>query len=83
MKKYFIASTVAFFALVALAAAQEYSFTSNLSVGAAGPDVTALQSWLISNGYDIPAVSILLQRAFGILWEILYPPIEMEPLFSG
>ena len=34
-----------------------YNFQSDLQVGASGPDVTALQNWLISNGYDIPAIS--------------------------
>ncbi len=57
MKKYFIASSIAFLALVSVTAAQEYTFSKDLTVGFSGADVTALQSWLISNGFDIPAVS--------------------------
>lgn len=32
-------------------------FNRDLSVGVSGSDVSALQSWLIENGYDIPAIS--------------------------
>lgn len=31
------------------------TFTRSLTVGSTGPDVVALQSWLISQGYSIPA----------------------------
>lgn len=57
MKKYIIASGIALLACASVVGAQEYSFSKDLSVGASGDDVTALQSWLISNGFDIPAVS--------------------------
>lgn len=32
-----------------------YTFNTNLTIGSTGPDVTALQSWLIAGGYSIPA----------------------------
>ncbi|MDQ5950574.1 MAG: Peptidoglycan-binding protein [Patescibacteria group bacterium] len=32
-----------------------YSFTRDLTIGSTGADVTALQSWLISKGFSIPA----------------------------
>ena len=34
-----------------------YVFSTNLVVGSEGPDVVALQTFLISNGYNIPAIS--------------------------
>ncbi|MDE2172476.1 MAG: peptidoglycan-binding protein, partial [Patescibacteria group bacterium] len=34
-----------------------YVFTSNLTIGSTGADVVALQTLLIANGYDIPAIS--------------------------
>lgn len=62
MKKYIIASSVALFAfasIVSVVGAREieYTFSKDLSIGASGPDVIALQDWLISSGYDIPALS--------------------------
>ncbi len=57
MKKYFITLGLAVFALVSVVHAQEYTFSRDLSVGTTGPDVIALQSWLITNGYAIPAIS--------------------------
>jgi hypothetical protein len=39
------------------ACAQTYQFTADLSVGSTGSDVTALQTTLISAGYDIPSIS--------------------------
>jgi len=33
-----------------------YSFVRNLSLGSTGADVVALQTWLIANGYHIPAI---------------------------
>ncbi len=57
MKKYLIVSSIAILALVSIAGAQEFTFLNNLSVNSTGPDVSALQSWLVSNGYDIPAIS--------------------------
>jgi len=57
MKKFLIATGVAVLAVAAVAAAQGYSFQTNLTVGSTGPDVTALQTWLIGAGYNIPAIS--------------------------
>lgn len=58
MKKVIIASVVAL-ALVlgsSSASAAGYTFTSYLKVGSTGADVTALQSWLVSNGFlSMPA----------------------------
>ncbi|MEK7213941.1 MAG: IPT/TIG domain-containing protein [Patescibacteria group bacterium] len=34
-----------------------YLFTQNLTIGSMGPDVVALQTWLIGSGFDIPAIS--------------------------
>lgn len=34
-----------------------YTFTNNLSIGSTGPDVVALQTRLIANGFDIHAIS--------------------------
>jgi peptidoglycan hydrolase-like protein with peptidoglycan-binding domain len=56
MKKVLIATGVAVMALALVAGAQGYAFNTNLTVGSTGPDVVALQTWLISNGYSIPAV---------------------------
>ncbi len=33
-----------------------YSFQSDLSVGATGQGVAELQTWLLINSYDIPAI---------------------------
>ncbi len=63
MKKYYISATVTAFVMVVvftfslMANAQGYSFSNDLSVGASGGDVSNLQTWLINNGFDIPAVS--------------------------
>lgn len=56
MKKFLIASGVAVVAFASIAAAQGYQFSTNLTVGSTGPDVVALQTWLIANGYHIPSV---------------------------
>jgi peptidoglycan hydrolase-like protein with peptidoglycan-binding domain len=60
MKKIFITSIVAL-ALIAASAgsanAQNYVFSNYLRVGSTGADVSALQTWLVNNGFDIPAVS--------------------------
>ena len=58
MKKYIITSGVAFLAFVSVVVAQNFTFSNDLSVGARGSDVSALQSWLINNGFDIPAISL-------------------------
>ena len=57
MKKLLIATGVAVLAIATVAAAQSYSFQTNLTVGSTGADVTALQTWLIGAGYQIPAIS--------------------------
>jgi peptidoglycan hydrolase-like protein with peptidoglycan-binding domain len=56
MKKVLIASGVALLAFTMIAGAQGYTFSNNLTVGSTGPDVVALQTWLVANGYSIPAV---------------------------
>ena len=43
------------FALAIPASAQTTTFTRDLTIGATGADVTALQTWLIGKGYSIPA----------------------------
>lgn len=57
MKKIIAASGVAFLALAAVASAQSYQFSTNLTVGSTGSDVSALQTWLIANGFSIPSVA--------------------------
>ncbi|MBP6858918.1 MAG: peptidoglycan-binding protein [Candidatus Pacebacteria bacterium] len=60
MKKYILTLAITIVSLASLASfahAQEYTFSRDLSAGVSGDDVTALQSWLISSGYDIPAIS--------------------------
>ncbi len=34
-----------------------YVWSTNLTIGSRGPDVVALQTWLLGNGFDIPALS--------------------------
>jgi hypothetical protein len=34
-----------------------YPFNNNLTIGSTGVDVVALQTWLIANGFEIPAIS--------------------------
>jgi len=57
MKKYIILALVTITLSVAIASAQSYTFSNDLIMGSSGQDVVNLQTWLISNGYDIPAVS--------------------------
>ena len=57
MKKFLIASGVASLAFAAIAMAQGYSFNTNLTVGSTGADVTALQTYLIGAGFNIPAIA--------------------------
>jgi len=57
MKKVLIASGVAVLAFAMIASAAGYTFNSNLTVGSTGADVVALQSFLIANGYGIPAIT--------------------------
>ncbi len=55
MKKILIASGVAVLAFASVAAAQ--TFSTNLTVGSTGADVAALQTWLNTNGFSIPAIA--------------------------
>src|SRR5262249_51714064 len=48
---------VAALAVALSAGAVGYTFSNYLSVGSNGPDVVALQTWLIANGFNIPAIS--------------------------
>lgn len=57
MKKVLLATGVAVLALASVASAQGYSFNANLTVGSTGADVVALQTYLIANGFDIPAIT--------------------------
>ncbi len=57
MKKIFITSVVALALILGSAASAQAAFTTYLTVGSRGADVTALQTWLISNGFDISAIS--------------------------
>ena len=57
MKKVLIATGVAVLAFATIASAQGTVFNTNLTVGSTGPDVVALQTWLINNGFSIPAIS--------------------------
>lgn len=57
MKKVLFATGVAVLALAAVAGAQGYTFSSNLSVGSSGPAVVALQTALIAQGFNIPAIA--------------------------
>jgi len=57
MKKFIFATGVAVLALASVAGAQGYTFNSNLTVGSTGPDVVALQTWLVANGFNIPSIA--------------------------
>ncbi len=57
MKKVLLASGVAVLAFAMIAGAQGYTFNANLTVGSTGADVVALQTWLVANGFSIPAIS--------------------------
>ena len=57
MKKVLIASGIAALAFASMVSAQGYMFSTNLTVGSTGPDVVALQTWLIANGYSIPSIA--------------------------
>ena len=56
MKKVLLVAGVAILALTAVAAAATVP-QPNLTVGSTGADVSALQTWLIGAGYDIPAIT--------------------------
>jgi hypothetical protein len=57
MKKVLFATGVAVLAIASVVGAQGYSFSANLTVGSTGPAVVALQTALISAGYNIPAIA--------------------------
>ncbi len=57
MKKIFITSIIALALILGSAAVADAAFTTYLTVGSRGADVTALQTWLIANGYDISAIT--------------------------
>ncbi|MDR3558540.1 MAG: peptidoglycan-binding protein [Candidatus Pacebacteria bacterium] len=60
MKKSIILAAFVFAVICAQGAvvrAQTYAFNTDLSLGSTGQDVVNLQSWLVSNGYDIPSIS--------------------------
>lgn len=50
-----IAIALSLIAVVAVSSASAATFTRSLTIGSTGADVVALQSWLISKGYSIPA----------------------------
>ena len=57
MKKILILG-ILILASIPLVNAEEYTFSKDLTVGYTGEDVSALQSWLIVQGFDIPALSL-------------------------
>ena len=57
MKKIFITSAIALALILGSAASASAVFSSPLTIGSKGADVTALQTWLITNNFDIPAIS--------------------------
>jgi peptidoglycan hydrolase-like protein with peptidoglycan-binding domain len=56
MKRILMTTGIAVLAIASVVGAQGYAFNTNLTVGSTGSDVSALQTWLIANGYHIPAV---------------------------
>src|SRR3989338_2973787 len=57
MKRILITSIVALTVALVGATSANAAFNTNLTVGSTGPDVSALQTWLISKGFSIPAIS--------------------------
>lgn len=57
MKKVLIAAGVSLIAFAAVAGAAGLTLSGNLTVGSTGSDVVSLQSWLIANGFNIPALA--------------------------
>lgn len=61
MKKIFITSIVALALILGSAGSAQavagYTFSNYLTIGSTGADVSALQTFLIAGGFDIPAIS--------------------------
>ncbi len=57
MKKTIVSSVIALTVALVGAASVNAAYNANLSVGSTGADVSALQAFLISKGFDIKAVS--------------------------
>ncbi len=57
MKKVLIATGVALLGFATIAGAQSFTLSSDLMVGSTGSDVTSLQTWLISHGFNIPSLT--------------------------
>ncbi len=56
MKKIIISAAFTLLLGTSFAGAQSYSFNTDLTLGSRHSDVANLQTWLMSNGFDIPAV---------------------------
>ena len=57
MKKIIVTSVIALTVALVGAATASAAFNTNLSVGSTGADVSALQTWLISKGFNIPSIA--------------------------
>ncbi|MFA6404933.1 MAG: peptidoglycan-binding domain-containing protein [Candidatus Paceibacterota bacterium] len=57
MKRILMTTGIAVLALATIVSAQGYTFNTNLTVGSTGADVVALQTWLMSQAYEIPAIT--------------------------
>jgi len=57
MKKFLIATGIATLAFVSVASAQTFEPFMNLTVGSTGVEVSNLQTWLLDNNFNIPAIS--------------------------
>ncbi|MEK7184698.1 MAG: peptidoglycan-binding domain-containing protein [Patescibacteria group bacterium] len=57
MKKIIVSSAIALTVALVGAASVNAAYNANLSVGSTGADVSALQAFLISKGFSIPAIS--------------------------
>ncbi len=56
MNKFFLILVAVLFSGSVIASAQTSAFSTNLSVGKSGTDVSVLQTWLIAHGYHIPSI---------------------------
>ena len=57
MKKSIIIASISILFFAVSANAQSYTFNNDLGLGSTGSDVSNLQTWLMSNGYNIPSIS--------------------------